>query len=80
MFGMLLVLVPAGHVMQDSVITPRGIRFERATIQVWLDQQGQVCPISHKPLSAGMQLWQAHLLRAFNALRLNECSTYALHT
>jgi hypothetical protein len=40
-------------VLQDPVVTPSGIRFERATIQVWLTQQGQICPISHSPLSEG---------------------------
>jgi hypothetical protein len=41
-----------GHVMKDPVRSTRsGLVFEKATIQIWLQTRGQVCPITHEPLS-----------------------------
>jgi len=40
-----------GHLMKDPVVTPRGNRFERATILLWLKSQGSVCPITGQPLT-----------------------------
>lgn len=40
------------HVMKDPVrSTNSGLVFEKATIQIWLQTRGQVCPITHQPLS-----------------------------
>lgn len=41
-----------GHVMKDPVRSTRsGLVFEKATIQIWLQTRGQVCPITHEALS-----------------------------
>lgn len=38
-----------GHIMKDPVrATGSGLVFERATIQIWLQTRGQVCPITHE--------------------------------
>jgi hypothetical protein len=39
-----------GHLMKDPVRSPGGMVFERATIEVWLDTRGSICPISGDPL------------------------------
>ena len=40
------------HIMKRAVVTPAGHRFERETIELWLERQGPVCPISGAALSA----------------------------
>ena len=40
-----------GHVMKDPVRSKYGHCFERATIELWQQQQGQVCPLTGQPLS-----------------------------
>lgn len=41
-----------GHVMKDPVRSTRsGLVFEKATIQIWLQTRGQVCPITHQVFS-----------------------------
>jgi hypothetical protein len=42
-----------GHVMTDPVRTPQGMVFERGTIELWLKTRGQVCPLTHEPLTLG---------------------------
>jgi hypothetical protein len=37
--------------LQDPVRSKYGDVFERGTIEMWLDQQGQVCPITGNALS-----------------------------
>lgn len=38
-----------GHIMKDPVRASRsGLVFEKATIQIWLQTRGQVCPITHE--------------------------------
>jgi hypothetical protein len=38
--------------MKDPVRAPNGVAFERATILLWLDRNGSVCPITGAPLTA----------------------------
>lgn len=41
-----------GHVMKDPVMCEAtGLVFERATIELWLNTRGSVCPISHEVCS-----------------------------
>lgn len=40
-----------GHLMSDPVRTPQGHCCERATIELWLRTRGQVCPLTHLPLT-----------------------------
>ena len=40
-----------GHVMKDPVRSKYGHCFERATIELWQQQQGQVCPLTGQQLS-----------------------------
>lgn len=38
-----------GHIMRDPVRATRSnLVFEKATIQIWLQTRGQVCPITHE--------------------------------
>lgn len=38
-----------GHIMKDPVRSSRsGLVFEKATIQIWLQTRGQICPITHE--------------------------------
>lgn len=37
--------------MSDPVRSPYGHVFERATIELWLRTRGQVCPLTHEPLT-----------------------------
>lgn len=40
-----------GHVMKDPIRdVSSGLVFERATIELWLQTRGSVCPITHNPL------------------------------
>jgi len=40
-----------GHVMKEPVrVTTTGLVFERATIELWLQTRGSVCPITNSPL------------------------------
>ena len=40
-----------GHVMKEPVrCASSGLVFERATIELWLDTRGSVCPITNRPL------------------------------
>ena len=40
-----------GHVMKEPVMSPHGHTFEAATIRLWLASNGQVCPLTGRPLS-----------------------------
>jgi hypothetical protein len=40
-----------GHVMHDPVASSTGAVFERATILLWLNTRGSVCPITGEPLT-----------------------------
>jgi hypothetical protein len=37
--------------LQDPVITPSGHVFERKLIEVWMERNGSICPITGEPLS-----------------------------
>ena len=39
-----------GHVMQQPVRSPHGQVYEAATIELWLSQQGSVCPLTGRHL------------------------------
>ena len=39
------------EIMQDPVTTKEGINFERKAILRWLDEQGDVCPVTKTPLT-----------------------------
>lgn len=41
----------SGNTMKNPVISPYGHTFDRETIEMWIRQQGSVCPITGKPLS-----------------------------
>ncbi|EPY29835.1 U-box domain protein [Angomonas deanei] len=47
-----LLCALTGQVMKNPVTSPYGQTFERDAIMNWLDQNGSVCPITGKPLSA----------------------------
>ena len=58
-----------GHVLRAPVRSPYGHVYERATIELWLEQQGSVCPMTGQPLAAedlvadaevtaGVRAWQ----------------------
>lgn len=38
-------------IMKDPVTTREGINFERKAIFRWLDEQGDICPVTKKPLT-----------------------------
>lgn len=40
-------------IMEDPVTTKEGINFERKAILRWLDEQGEICPVTKKPLTVG---------------------------
>ena len=40
-----------GHLMKEPVRTPDGLVFEKATILLWLETRGSVCPISGNDLT-----------------------------
>ena len=40
-----------GHIMQEPVRSPAGVVYEKATIELWLNTRGSVCPITHEPLT-----------------------------
>lgn len=39
-------------VMQDPVVTPHGITFERTSIEQWL-RRSRTCPVTRNPLTLG---------------------------
>lgn len=39
------------EVMQDPVVTKEGINFERKAILRWIDENGEVCPVTKTPLA-----------------------------
>lgn len=39
------------EIMVDPVITKEGINFERKAILRWLDEQGDICPVTKRPLT-----------------------------
>ena len=39
------------EIMEDPVVTKEGINFDRKSILRWLDEQGDFCPITKKPLT-----------------------------
>jgi hypothetical protein len=41
----------SGNTMKNPVYSPYGHTFDRETIELWIKQQGSVCPITGKPLS-----------------------------
>lgn len=41
----------SGNTMKNPMLSPYGHTFDRETIEMWLKQQGSVCPITGKPLS-----------------------------
>jgi hypothetical protein len=52
-----------GHVMKEPVASPHGHTFEAATIKLWLAANGQVCPLTGRPL-APKDLTPNHKLRS----------------
>jgi hypothetical protein len=40
-----------GHVMKEPVQSTTGYHFERATIELWIQTRGNICPITHTPLT-----------------------------
>lgn len=48
----------SGNTMKNPVYSPYGHTFDRETIDMWIRQQGSVCPITGKPLS--MEQLQPH--------------------
>eukprot|EP00598_Pedospumella_elongata_P004268 CAMPEP_0184977100 /NCGR_PEP_ID=MMETSP1098-20130426/7851_1 /TAXON_ID=89044 /ORGANISM="Spumella elongata, Strain CCAP 955/1" /LENGTH=765 /DNA_ID=CAMNT_0027500049 /DNA_START=110 /DNA_END=2407 /DNA_ORIENTATION=- len=42
-----------GHVMKEPVKAPSGLVFEQATIELWLNTRGAVCPITNTHLERG---------------------------
>ena len=50
-----------GHLMKEPVRTPDGIVFERATIELWLDTRGSICPITGNELTKGDLVVDANL-------------------
>eukprot|EP00331_Platyophrya_macrostoma_P014543 CAMPEP_0176416634 /NCGR_PEP_ID=MMETSP0127-20121128/6452_1 /TAXON_ID=938130 /ORGANISM="Platyophrya macrostoma, Strain WH" /LENGTH=609 /DNA_ID=CAMNT_0017796725 /DNA_START=42 /DNA_END=1871 /DNA_ORIENTATION=+ len=48
----------SGNMMKNPMLSPYGQVFDRETIEMWLKQQGPVCPITGKPLS--MDQLQVH--------------------
>lgn len=47
-----LLCALTGTVMKNPVVSPYGHTFEKEDILNWLDQNGSVCPITGKPLTA----------------------------
>jgi hypothetical protein len=48
-----MLLTPLTHhqlFCKDPVVSPHGVRFEAATIRLWLSSRGSVCPITQKTL------------------------------
>lgn len=39
------------EIMEDPVCTKEGLNFERKAILRWLDEKGDVCPVTNKPLT-----------------------------
>mmetsp|Transcript_11089 Transcript_11089/g.13919 ORF Transcript_11089/g.13919 Transcript_11089/m.13919 type:complete len:81 (+) Transcript_11089:1-243(+) len=37
--------------MKEPVISPQGLCFEKETIEIWLKQQGSICPITQEELT-----------------------------
>mmetsp|Transcript_38611 Transcript_38611/g.93348 ORF Transcript_38611/g.93348 Transcript_38611/m.93348 type:complete len:249 (-) Transcript_38611:109-855(-) len=40
------------EIMEDPVMTKTGHNFERAALSKWLDENGDICPMTKKPLTA----------------------------
>lgn len=40
-----------GHLLKEPARTPQGLVFERATIKLWLETRGSVCPITGEALT-----------------------------
>ena len=40
-----------GHLLKEPARTPQGLVFERATIKLWLETRGSVCPLTGEALT-----------------------------